>query len=132
MQLTPDQLANYTDRALLIAIAKELFSRNDTLQSSVANLSTAVGTIATKQGDVMTGQEALTAEIVALKAQMQQVATYIQTTVPAAIAAAVAAAQAGDNAAAQAEADDLKASGDALVATLPVATPPDQGSTGAP
>jgi hypothetical protein len=85
-----------------------------------------VNEVLTQQRTLMTGFTDLQAAFNQLVTDVQNVVTYIQTTVPAQVAAAVAAATAGDDAQAETIAQGLTTEGAALVAALPpvVVTPP--------
>lgn len=148
--LTEDQIANYSDRALMLAIYKDFSSRLDTLQSTmtngISNLSTAVQTIATNQevimskvDDALAAAQALAPQIATLKTAVDNLVTFVTTTVPTQQAAAIAAAVAGDEATAQQIIDALTADGatvaseaTAAAGALPTAPPPAAPASPAP
>lgn len=139
--LTQDQIANYSDRALMLAIYKDFSSRLDTLQSTmtngISNLSTAVQTIAKTQGDIMTAVSDLQAAIAAEDNEIAAAVTYIQG-VPALVAAAVLAAQQGNDTALATITADVNAQAAAVAAALapaalaPAAPPPAAPASPAP
>lgn len=147
--LTQDQIANYSDRALMLAIYKDFSSRLDTLQSTmtngISNLSTAVQTIAKTLGDVMSKEDDALA---AINAQAPLIAAWKTATdaliafaaaMPGQIAAAVAAAQADDDAKAQSIIDAVTtqsatatSEAAAAAAAVPAAPPPAAPASPAP